>query len=67
MDGTLNKLGTITHSTDATLRINGKQFKTTFLVKGLRKENIILGLPWLCKINPIIDWEKGTFEFHEDK
>lgn len=34
--------------------------RLTFLV-GTKKggESIILGLPWLCRINPVIDWEKG--------
>ena len=30
-----------------------------FLVTELGGENVILGLPWLCKVNPQVDWEKG--------
>jgi predicted aspartyl protease len=66
VDGTPNKLGTITHFTDTTLRINGRQFKTTFLITGLGKEDVILGLPWLRKVNPIIDWRKATLEFRNE-
>lgn len=30
-----------------------------FLITNLGGEDIILGLPWLWKVNPEIDWEKG--------
>jgi imidazole glycerol phosphate synthase subunit HisF len=63
IDGTLNKNGTITRSTITDLSVNGKRMKTRFLVTGLGKETIILGLPWLQKVNPDIDWKKGTFQY----
>jgi hypothetical protein len=63
VDGTLNKNGMITRSTILNLKVNGRTKKTRFLVTGLGKETIILGLPWLQDINPNIDWKKGTFEF----
>jgi hypothetical protein len=66
VDGTLNKNGTITQSMILDLKVNGRTKKTRFLVTGLGKETIILGLPWLQDINPKIDWRKGTFEFRED-
>jgi hypothetical protein len=66
VDGTLNKLGTISHSTQMDLLINGKQFKTTFLITGLGKESIILGLPWLHEVNPVIDWKEGMLRFQEE-
>jgi hypothetical protein len=28
----------------------------------LSPEDIILGLPWLCQINPEVDWDTGTME-----
>ena len=34
---------------------------------GLGKHRIILGLPWLRKTNPIIDWEKETLECRNPK
>ena len=34
-----------------------------FLVTNLGPtEDVILGLPWLKKVNPIIDWEHGQVE-----
>ena len=48
------------------LLINGKQFKTTFLITGLGKESIILELPWLREVNPVIDWKEGTLRFQEE-
>ena len=30
-----------------------------FLITNLGGEAVILGLPWLCKVNPTIDWQKG--------
>jgi predicted aspartyl protease len=63
VDGTQNKKGTITHYVKEEMEINGRRTKLTFLVTGLGNESIILGLPWLQKVNPVIDWKKGTFEF----
>jgi hypothetical protein len=34
-------------------------FNEQFYVTGLGKQEIILGLPWLHKHNPMIDWKKG--------
>jgi hypothetical protein len=33
--------------------------KATFMVTGLRKQDIILELTWLCKHNPKVDWQSG--------
>ena len=35
------------------------------MVTGLGKHRIILGFPWLKKMNPIIDWQKGTLEWRQ--
>ena len=66
VDGTPNKKGTISHYAKGELEVNGRKFPTSFLIAGLGEESVILGLPWLQKINLIIDWKKGTFEFRED-
>ena len=66
VDGMPNKNGTITHYTTTDLLVGDQTMKTRFLVSGLGKEMIILGLPWLRQHNPDIDWEKGTFEFRTD-
>ncbi|KAF8232696.1 hypothetical protein L208DRAFT_1065089, partial [Tricholoma matsutake] len=53
VDGTPNKKGEISHYTKGFLMINGRSFPTTFLIAGLGKESVILGLPWLRRINPM--------------
>ena len=66
IDGTSNKREMISHYVKGELKINVKKFQTSFLITGLGEKSVILGLPWLQKINPIIDWQKGTFKFQED-
>jgi gag-polyprotein putative aspartyl protease len=66
VDGTPNKKGTISHFARTRLQINGQEFQEEFLITGLGKESIILGLPWLWKTNPDINWEDGTFCFWEN-
>ena len=39
--------------------VDGQEQWTDFLVANSGDEDIILGLPWLQKTNPQIDWEKG--------
>ncbi|RXW20770.1 hypothetical protein EST38_g5090 [Candolleomyces aberdarensis] len=67
VDGTPNKEGRITHFTRLKLTINGKKKRTAFLVTRLGKEEVILGLPWLKKENPVIDWQEGTLEWRTDR
>ncbi|KAF8221803.1 hypothetical protein L208DRAFT_1148085, partial [Tricholoma matsutake] len=57
--GTPNKKGEISHYARELLTINGRTFPMTFLIAGLGKESVILGLPWLRRINPVIDWRIG--------
>ena len=62
VDGISNKQGTIRYYVNLNIEIHGQKWKECLLVTGLGKHRIILGLPWLRKTNPIIDWEKGTLE-----
>jgi hypothetical protein len=53
-----------------TLQINDRIMTEWFYVTALGDQNLILGLPWLEKHNPIIDWMEKTLEFRnsqEDK
>jgi predicted aspartyl protease len=59
-DGTLNEQGVVTHKAIVNLRINGKEEPTSFFIAGLGKDNVILGLTWFRKNNPIINWKEGT-------
>ena len=42
-----------------TLRIGEKEETRWFHLLHLGNENLILGLPWLCDANPIINWTTG--------
>ena len=36
------------------------------MIVGLGQPQIILGMPWLTKYNPHIDWEKKTMTFDDE-
>ena len=56
-DRTYNKGGVIQYQVDLNLRINDRSATQCFFVMDLGNKNtIILGHPWLTKVNPIIDW-----------
>ena len=59
VDGTLNKLGKITHYTWRDISIAGITRRTRLLATSLGKETIILGLPWLRRTNAQINWQSG--------
>jgi Retroviral aspartyl protease len=61
VDGTENKQGTIQYYTDLDLHINGKKHMEQFLITGLGNQKVILGLPWLQKHNPEINWKEGHY------
>jgi hypothetical protein len=70
VDGTYNESGAITERCLIPFRINDKIMTEWFYVTTLGDQNLILGLPWLEKHNPIIDWTEKTLEFRnsqEDK
>jgi hypothetical protein len=62
IDGSKNKAGSLTHFACLTLTIGSWNEPTNFLVTDLGPEDIILGLPWLKKVNPTIDWDSGEME-----
>uniref|UniRef100_A0A0W0G5H8 Reverse transcriptase domain-containing protein n=1 Tax=Moniliophthora roreri TaxID=221103 RepID=A0A0W0G5H8_MONRR len=63
VDGTPNKTAWITHSVTATYQFGTKDLTDTFLLSGLGKEDVILGLPWLQKYNPDVNWKSGEVLF----
>jgi hypothetical protein len=67
MDGTQNKLGEITQYTWITMKYKGRYFEERFLVTNLGNKHIILGLPWLSRINPIVDWNKKTIRMSNQR
>ena len=67
IDGTPNQAGQITHFARLALTVDNQERWTDFLVTNLGGEDIILGLPWLRKINPEVDWEKGQLSVKPQK
>ena len=63
VDGTENKTGKITEITQLEIGVAGRIEEIKFMIAGLGKEDIILGSPWLRRVNPDIDWETGQFRF----
>jgi hypothetical protein len=59
-DRTQNEQGVVTHKAVINLGVNRKEDLTTFFITGLGKDNVILGLTWLRKHNPIVNWKEGT-------
>jgi hypothetical protein len=62
IDSSKNKARLLTHFARLTLMIGSWNKPIDFLVIDLSPEDIILGLPWLKKVNPIIDWDSGEIE-----
>ena len=70
VDGTYNENGAITERCLIPFRIKDKTMTEWFYVTPIGDQDLILGLPWLEKHNPIINWKEKTLEFRsssEDK
>ena len=70
VDGTYNENGAITERCLIPFRIKDKTMTEWFYVTTIGDQDLILGLPWLEKHNPIINWKEKTLEFQsssEDK
>ena len=64
VDGSPNEAGTIKHSVILFIRMGGIIHKEEFHAIKCRKDNIILGLPWLNCINPTINWVSKHIDIH---
>ena len=62
VDETPNRNGPIKQYIQLPVKINGNIISTQFYISHLGKENIIFGLPWLERVDPIIDWAKKTLK-----
>lgn len=60
IDGSRNQMGDITHVAELGLKI-GEHYepKAIFTVADIGSEDMIIGIDWLRKHNPDIDWDKG--------
>src|ERR1700679_4279557 len=59
VDGSPNESGSISEVFETILRYRDHSERARFAVTGLGKQNIILGLTWLRKHNPKVDWTSG--------
>ena len=59
IDGTLNRDGTISEVAILGLQIGDHVEKVIFTVTDIGSEDVIVGLDWLRKHNPEIDWDQG--------
>ena len=60
IDGSENRAGSISRSVRLRLCVGENRTKEEFMVTDLGPEDVVLGLPWLRKVNPEIDWGGGT-------
>ena len=65
VDGTLNKAETITHYVNITLEISKQKWNEWLFITKLRKQKIILGLPWLQRENPDTNWKWKMIDWRD--
>jgi len=59
VDGSLNKEGPIEYTVEVNIYYQGHRERTEIDVIGRQKWTVILGMPWLARHNPEIDWRTG--------
>jgi len=59
VDGSLNKEGPIEYTVEVNIYYQGHRERTEIDVIGGQKWTVILGMPWLARHNPEIDWKTG--------
>ena len=59
VDGSFNKEGPIEHMVEVNIYFKGHRKRTEINVIGGQKWTVILGMPWLARYNPEIDWRMG--------
>ena len=64
IDGSINANGNIKEKCLITFRIGDEEMTKWFYVTNTGDQNLILGLLWLTKRNPIIDWRGKSLEIH---
>jgi len=59
VDGSFNKEGPIENTVEVNIYYKGHVERTEIDVIGGQKWSVILGMPWLARHNPEIDWKTG--------
>ena len=67
VDGKSSSAGPITYTTTVPMDIGTHREIVTFQVANLKKHEAILGMPWLRKHSPRIDWTNDTITFDSDR
>ena len=62
VDDTQNKSGKVTHYVKLEVTAHRHCQPMSFLVSDIRKEDIILGYPWLIAFEPRFQWRKGKLD-----
>ena len=60
IDGTENREGSITHVAVLDLIIGSHSEKMVFVITDIGPEDVIIGINWLRKHNPDVDWAEGS-------
>jgi hypothetical protein len=56
-------MGSITDSIQVNLTIQDHTTPETFLIAELGDDDAMIGIEWIKKHNPEIDWSHGTLQF----
>ena len=62
-DDSVNTIGVVTHRIETNFIVRGHNMPTNFYVANLGRDDAILGMPWIKRYNPTVDWDNGTFQF----
>ena len=66
IDGTTNSAGLLTHFVRMNITVGAHTSEIDMLVTNIGPKDLILGLPWLEKVNPLINWKKQEMEIPSD-
>ena len=67
IDGTLNQAGSIEEFVQLAITVDNHKHWVDMLITDLGGESVILGLPWLRRLNPEVDWAKGLLSFKDHR
>lgn len=59
----VNTIGVVTHWLETNFLVQGHSLPTNCYVANLSHDDAILGMPWICWYNSMVDWDNVTFHF----
>ncbi|OSC99797.1 hypothetical protein PYCCODRAFT_1347300, partial [Trametes coccinea BRFM310] len=62
-DDSINTIEMVTHRVKGNFIVRGHPLPTNFYVADLGRDNATLGMPWIRRYNPKVDWVTGQFNF----